>query len=290
MKYLIFIFMFFTFILSAQDDLLNTLDSIEGQKTDYVTAAFKATRIVSSHSIEAMKEGQLEFRISHRFGRINSGPGEFFGLDQSTIFLSLEYGVFNWLELGIGRTANEKTVNSFAKLSLFHQSTGLSNMPVSISYVGSFGINTSKWSNPDRNNFFSSRLSYVNQILVSRKFNDELSLLLSPVLIHRNLVPIALDDNDVFAMGIGGRYKISNRVSLNFEYYYALRPTWNISSEYHNPLSFGVDIETGGHVFQIVLTNSLGMIEKQYISDNTGDWTKGEIHLGFNISRVFSLY
>lgn len=287
---LIFMIIAIGYPAAAQEDLLNSLDSAWTPGTDYASATFKSTRIITSHSVESMKEGQLEFRISHRFGRINSGSGQLWGLDQSTIFLSLEYGITDWLEAGIGRTPLEKTINGFLKLRLLNQSTGETNMPFSISFLTSMGVNTAPWDDPERTNFFPSRLSYTNQLMIARKFNDELSLQLTPTLIHRNLVPTAFDDNDIFALGLGGRYKLSNRVSFNFEYFYALRPTWNISNIYQNPMSIGFDIETGGHVFQIMLTNSSGMIEKQYIADNTGDWTKGDIHLGFNISRVFTFY
>jgi len=279
-----------TFKSMAEDDLLNELDSTSEPETNYVSSTFKTTRIVTGHSIESMREGELEFRISHRFGKVNTGVDGFWGLDQSTIFLSLEYGITDWLEAGIGRTTNEKTVNGFTKIGLLKQSSGAVNMPVSVSYLATVGVNTMSWDNPDRNNYFTSRLSFAHQLLIARKFNNDFSLQLTPTLIHRNLVPTALDDNDIFALGIGGRYKLTNRISLNFEYYYVLRPTWSIKSDYSEPLSIGVDIETGGHVFQIMLSNSLGMIEKHYIAENTGTWSNGDIHLGFNISRVFALY
>ncbi|ROL58774.1 hypothetical protein D9V86_11565 [Bacteroidetes/Chlorobi group bacterium ChocPot_Mid] len=287
---IIFLFLLLNLKGRADENLLDELDSISEPKVEYETSAFKTTRIVSGHSIQSMKEGELEFRISHRFGSVNSGVDGFWGLDQSTIFLSLEYGITDWLELGIGRTSNEKTVHGFAKIGLLKQSKGEVNIPVSLSYFASAGINTMSWNDPKRENFFTSRLSFTHQLLIARKFNEYFSLQLTPTLIHLNLVPTALDDNDIFALGIGGRYKITNRVSLNMEYFYVARPTWNIENDFVNPLSIGVDIETGGHVFQIMLSNSLGMIEKHYIADNTGSWSKGDIHLGFNISRVFTLY
>jgi len=276
--------------LPAQDDLMNILDSVTTPKTEYSSATFKGTKIISGQSVEAMKEGQLLFNISHRFGRLNSGVSNFWGIDQSLIYLSFEYGVTDWLEVGIGRTVYEKTVTGYSKISLLNQSKGERFMPVSISYFGSVAANTQKWDNPERTNYFSSRLTYVNQFLIARKFSDAFSLQLSPTYLHRNLVPTALDNNDLFAMGIGGRYKLTNRISVNFEYFYVLRPTWNVQTEFTNPISIGFDIETGGHVFQIMLSNSSGMIEKHYIADNTGDWTKGELHLGFNLTRVFTLF
>jgi len=278
------------FILFAQEDLLNTLDSIAEPTTNYTAATFKTTRVVTGHSIESMKEGQLEFRISHRFQKMNEGPGQLWGLDQSIIFLSLEYGVTDWLEFGVGRTPTEKTYNGFMKLGLYRQSTGKSSMPVSISYLGEIDINSAPFDDPTLNNFFTSRLTFVHQLLIAKKYSDEFSLQLTPTLIHRNIVLSSLDKNDIYSLGVGARYKFNTRCSFNFEYFYVYRPSYSTGVTYNNPVSVGVDIETGGHVFQIMLTNSLGMISKHYIADNVGDWRKGEIHLGFNISRVFTLF
>lgn len=291
MKYLIFLILVFTSVnLFSQDDLLEMLDNNAEPTTDYTLATFKAQRILTGHSVEMMKEGVLEFRISHRFGRLNSGIDQFWGFDQSNIYLGLEYGVTDWLELGIGRTPLEKTVNSFTKVNLFRQATGEDSFPVTISYLGAIALNTDKFADDARTNYFTSRMTYVNQILVARKFNEELSIQLTPTIIHRNLVQSAIDENDVFALGLGGRYKLSNRTSFNFEYYYVLKPSIGETSNVINPLSVGFDIETGGHVFQLFLTNSPGMIEKHYIADNTGDWSNGDIHFGFNITRPFTIF
>lgn len=291
MKYLLYLILFFApIVLFAQDDLLNMLDSIAPAKGGNVAATFKTTRIVTGHSIEAMKEGQLEFRISHRFGMLNSGYNNFWGLDESRIFLSLEYGITDWLEVGVGRTAIEKIANSFVKVGLLSQSASDNSKPVSLSYVGSMGVKTGSWDLPELNNLFSSRLSYTHQFLIARKFTEDLSLQIMPTMLHVNLVPTPLDGNDNYAVGIGGRYKLSNRVSFNVEYYYCIQPKLNLETGYKNSLSFGFDIETGGHVFQLMLSNSQGMIDKHYIFENTGTWSNGDIHLGFNISRSFTIY
>jgi hypothetical protein len=191
--------------------------------------------------------------------------------------------------VGLGRTTEEKTVNSFVKLSLFRQSTGAKSFPLSISYYANVSVITKPWDDPARNNYFSSRVAYVNQVLVARKFNEKISLQVAPVWVHKNLVPTVLDNNDIFAIGLGGRYKLTRRVSFNAEYYPVIRPVWNYKDPIHtNELSFGFDLETGGHVFQLFLTNSTGMIEKKFITETAGKWTKGDILFGFNISRVFS--
>jgi hypothetical protein len=275
--------------MNAQEDLMNMLDKETAGQTDYTSATFKSTRIMNGHSIERMPKGQLDFRINHRFGRINSGAYELFGLDQANIHFSLEYGITDWLMAGAGRGTYEKTFDGFIKLSPLRQSKGARNMPVSVSLFGSTALTAVKWANPERTNYFSSRLSYAYQVLVARKFNQRFSAQITPTLVHKNLVPTELDPNDIFALGLGGRVKLTNRISFNAEYYYVFNHGKYISEPVYNPLSVGFDIETGGHVFQLIFTNSLAMIEKGFITETTGQWGKGDIHFGFNLSRVFML-
>ena len=276
--------------LYAQDDLFSLLEDSGEETTDYTTATFKATRILNGHSIERMQKKQLDFRIHHRFGRLNSGAYELWGLDQANVHFSLEYGITDWLMVGAGRGTYEKTFDGFLKFSPVRQSTGKRFMPVSISYLLATDLKTVKWPDPEFEYAFSSRFSYVHQILIARKFNKSFSLQLSPTVVHRNLVATELDPNDTYALGAGGRLKITSRISFNAEYYYVVKPINNYqSSPVYNPLSLGFDIETGGHVFQLIFTNSLAMIEKGFITETTGRWGKGDIHFGFNISRVFAL-
>jgi hypothetical protein len=275
--------------LSAQDDLMNMLKDTTAAETNYATATFKSTRVMNGHSIERMAPGQLDVRISHRFGLLNSGAYEFFGLDQSNIHLSLEYGITKWLMVGFGRGSYEKTFDGFAKFSILRQSSGARVMPVSVSVMTSVAATSLKWADPARKNYFSSRLSYVGQLLIGRKISQAFSLQLAPTFVHRNLVPTELDPNDLYALGAGGRMKLTKRISINAEYYYMFNQRSYMSQTVYNPLAIGFDIETGGHVFQLLFTNSLGMIEKQFIGETTGNWLKGGIHFGFNISRVFTL-
>ena len=276
-----------TSIPAKSQDLDALLDKEATPQTTFATATFKSTRIVNGHSIERMKKKQLEFRVSHRFGQLNDGLYNFYGLDQGTIHLALEYGLTDWLEVGIGRSTYEKTVDGFGKISILRQSKGVKNMPIHLSYLASTEVIGSNI-NPDYKDFYS-RMSFVQQILIARKLNESLSVQLAPTFIHRNLVPSEIDKNDLFAMGIGGRYKLTKRMALNIEYYYVYRPNANsLNVKYYNPLSIGIDIETGGHVFQIMLTNSQAMREGGFIGKTTGSWTDAGIHLGFNISRVFS--
>jgi hypothetical protein len=286
---LTFLLVSFTLFVFAQDDLMNLLDQNTEKDINYTTATFKSTRVMNGHSVEKMPSGQLDVRISHRFGELNSGAYNLWGLDQANIHLSLEYGIAKWLMIGVGRGTYEKTYDGFAKFSILRQSSGQKVMPVSLSAVTSVSLNTLKNVNPAQTNYYSSRLAYVTQILVARKISPAISFQLAPTFIHKNLVATELDPNDIYAVGAGARLKLTKRISLNGEYYYVVNPKTYLSQKIYNPLSLGFDVETGGHVFQLFFTNSLGMIEKAFIGETTGTWTKGDVRFGFNISRVFTL-
>jgi len=274
----------------AGQELESLLEDHMGESTDYTSATFKATRILNGHSIERTHEGQLDFRISHRFGRINEGAYEFFGLDQAHIHLSLEYGIKDWIMVGIGRGTFDKTVDGFTKVRLIRQSTGVRTVPVSVLFMSGVYVNGLRWSDPDRVNYFKHRLSFAHQLFIARKFSQGFSLQLTPSYLHRNFVNTAQDPNDIFALGAGSRIKLSKRISVNAEYFYLFLPDKEaFSTEIFNPLSLGIDIETGGHVFQIILTNSVGMRENAFLGHTTGKWLDGDIHIGFNISRMFQL-
>lgn len=286
----VLLFLLISVGLSAQDDLMDLLNENSEEAISFTTATFKSTRIMNGHSVERMPSGQLDFRISHRFGRLNSGAYEFFGLDQSSIHFGFEYGITDWLMIGVGRGSFEKTYDGFVKLSPLRQSSGSKTMPVSVSFFSSVALETIKWADPERINYFSSRLTYTSQVLIARKLNQTFSVQLTPSYVHRNLVTSELDPNDLWAVGAGGRMKLTSRISLNAEYYYVINANNTyLSQPVYNPLSVGFDVETGGHVFQLIFTNSLSMIEKGFIGETTGQWLNGDIHFGFNISRVFTL-
>jgi hypothetical protein len=291
MKHILIIFLFFLNFISAyaQESLMDILNDSTRKEIIYTTATFKSTRVMNGHSVEKMPPGQLDVRISHRFGKLNTGSYELFGLDQSSVHFSLEYGILRWLMAGIGRGTYEKTFDGFAKFTILRQSDGARIMPVSVSLLTSVAATSVKWSDTSRTNYFSSRLSYVTQLLVARKISPSLSVQITPTFVHRNLVVTELDPNDLYAIGAGGRMKLTRRISFNAEYYYMVNPRSYMSQKVYNPLSVGFDIETGGHVFQLIFTNSLAMIEKGFIGETTGSWGKGDIHFGFNISRIFTL-
>ena len=280
-----------TATLFAQD-IDKLLEEATGNETEYASATFKSTRIINGHSIERMPEGQLDFRISHRFGQFNSGSYNLWGLDQANIHFGLEYGIKDWGMIGIGRGTYEKTYDGFLKFSILRQSSGKKNMPISLSYFTSLAINSLNASSMGISGkvYFWDRASFVHQLLVARKFNDRFSIEINPTYVHRNMTLTEMDPNDIWAVGAGARFKLTARISFNAEYYYVI-PIKNDyqSVKTYNPLALGFDIETGGHVFQIMLTNSLAMIEKGFIGETTSKWNNAGIHLGFNISRVFGL-
>lgn len=294
MKNIRFILLGLIIVLLAGNVQSQDLDALLNAETkptiDYAAATFKSTRIINGHSIEQMKKKQLDFRISHRFGTLNNGSYGLWGLDQSYIHFSLEYGIKDWLMVGVGRGSQNKIYDSFAKFHLLRQSSGAKRMPVSLSYFTSVELNSLKFQDPTRTNYFTSRLTYVHQLLIAKKFNDNFSFQITPTFIHRNFTPSELDKNDIFAMGAGARYKLSKRLSFNAEYYYTYNPNAKfLPTRYYNAAAVGIDIETGGHVFQIMFTNSQGMREGTFIPQTTDKWLDKGIHLGFNISRVFAL-
>lgn len=289
-KILFTLLLFFVFCLQAwaqEDDLLSLLDEDEEETTEYVTASFKANRVINLHSVENTAAGVLDIKIGHRFGTLNGGFYELFGLDQASIRIGGDYGITNQLMIGLGRSSFEKTYDGFIKYKFLRQSKGKRNMPISAAFLATTAIQTLRWQNPDRDNLFSSRLYHTFQLIAGSKINEQISLQLSPTLVHRNLVATNEEENDVYALGVSGRIKLTKRVALNAEYIYVLPD--QIAPEFQNSFSIGFDIETGGHVFQLHFSNSTSMIEKGYIAETVGDWGDGGIHFGFNVSRVFTI-
>ncbi|HEX5652536.1 MAG TPA: DUF5777 family beta-barrel protein [Chitinophagaceae bacterium] len=290
MKHLLLIvFLVFSFCaVKAQDeDLLKLLGEDEKPKKEFVEYAFKSSRVIMSQSMELIRPGVMDMRILHRFGNINKGAYEFFGLDNATMRLGFDFGITKNLMLGVGRSTNKKELDGFLKYRLIHQGKGPGSMPFSFLMVGGSSMTLLKWADTARKNFFSSRLGFFGQAIIGRKFSEGFSLQFMPTMVHRNLVATANDPNDLYAVGVGTRLKLSRRISLNVDYYYRLNP--NSQDGTQNPLSIGFDIETGGHVFQLHFTNAVGMNEKVFLLETTNDWAKGDIQFGFNISRSFQV-
>lgn len=274
-------------LTSAQEeDLLKGLkEQPAKEKVDY---AFKSSRVIMSHSLEMLGKGVLDFRILHRFGLVNKGIKEFFGLDQASIRLGLDYGITDDLMVGVGRSSFKKELDGFVKFRALQQSTGRNASPLSIVLAGGSTINTLPFTDPTRPKTFTSRLAYYGQIIAGRKFSNNLTLQIIPTFLHQNLVNTTRDPHDVLSLGFGGRMKLSKRVSLNVDYYYIFDKNQSPPTIY-NPLSIGFDIETGGHVFQLHFTNAVGMNERAFLTETTNNWGKGDFQFGFNIMRAFQL-
>jgi hypothetical protein len=277
--------LYFTSLVQAQDDLLSLLE--EEPTIDYATASFKTNRVINLHSLENTGKGVLDIKISHRFGFVNGGFSELFGLDAASIRIGGDYGISDRLTVGLGRSSFEKMYDGFLKYKVLRQSSGAKKMPVTLAFFASTAIKTLPFRDPDRENLFTSRLYYTYQIIVGRKFNESFSLQLSPTVVHRNLVRTVSESNDVYALALAARQKLNKRLSLNAEYIYVLPD--QLAPGYRNSFSLGLDIETGGHVFQLHFTNSTSMIEKGFVTETTGNWLDGDIHFGFNVSRVFTV-
>lgn len=282
-----FCFLFVIGFVQAQDSTLLALleDTAISHEHSYVSSTFKATQIVNTPTIESPAKNALQFMIMHRFGRVNEGAYALFGLDNATIRFAFDYGITDRLAVGIGRSSFEKVYDASLKYKVLRQREN--GLPFSVSAFGMIANTTQKYSDKPYLNA-RYRTMYTSQLLIARKFSPNLSLQVTPSWIHYNLVPTPKDKNDVFALGIGGRMKVSRRISINAEYNY-LPPNQMVTTNVFNSLSLGVDIETGGHVFQLIFSNSQGMIPPYYLAKTTGDWGKGDIYFGFNITRIFDL-
>ena len=250
-----------------------------------VSATFKDTRIINVQSNETPGKNVLHFVIAHRFGQINEGAYALWGLDNASMRMAFDYGITDRLAVGVARSTFQKTYEANMKWRALRQNSD-NSMPVSVTLYSVAMANGLKWSDASRENFFTSRLSYVNQAILTKKWGSSLSLALIPSFIHRNLVEGLTDAHDQWTLGAGGRYKVTSRASINAEYHYAIA---GLPTDHVNSLSIGMDIETGGHVFQLHVTNSQGMFERAFLTETGGRWRDGALYFGFNLSRVFDL-
>ena len=268
----------------AQDDLMDFFGEDEGPTV--VTSAFKAGRIINVQSPETSGEGEMNFIIAHRFGRLSDGWYDLFGLDNAQMRMGLDYGITDRIQVGVARSTFGKTLEGNVKWRFLEQMKG-GGSPVSLTGYSVAMRDGLRLPADGIERKGVHRMSYVHQLVVTRKWSPEFSLAVIPSLVHRNLVDQPDRPNDVSTMGVGFRYKLNRRMSVNGEYHYLLpRP---IEDGLHNSLSLGLDIETGGHVFQLHVTNSRGMFERAFLAETPGRWQDGDLYFGFNINRVFQV-
>jgi hypothetical protein len=285
-KFYYFLFFVFTFtISSAQDDLLKELDVDSTKTKEKVVSAFKGLQICNMQSTKLTAKGEWYMLVSHRFGDVTEGFDNFFGLDNANTKIGGIYGVTDWLSIGFSRHTLNKVYEVTTKYKLANQLVG--DFPVTIVGYNTIDVNSKLEKEFLPGLQFRNRLAFSTQLLISRKFSDLFSLEINPVYIHKNLYEYGLEQKNEFFIGTGARYKISKRMSVNLEYAARITTVEGAVSPYENPLTLGLDIETGGHVFQLVLSNSQAMNDVDIFSRPAGDWFGGAIYFGFNLYRVF---
>jgi hypothetical protein len=280
----VIIIAFISFPALAQDSTdLSFILGNEETKKEFVRNAFKSTRVINGHSMEFLAPGTMDFRILHRFGEVNKGFDNFFGLDQASMRMGFDFGISRNLMFGIGRSTYKKELDGFIKFAPISQAKR--GAPVTVALVTGMTMNTLPWPDTARKNYYTSRLAYYFQAIIGRKFSENLTLQVTPTMVHTNLTSI-INPSDQYAIGLGGRYKFSKRMALMIDYFYRVNGRTEGSFD---PLSIGIDIETGGHVFQLHFSNATGMNERAFINETTSGWGKGDIRFGFNLSRVFQI-
>jgi hypothetical protein len=282
MKYILIVLFLLPVYSFSQDSLFDEIDS-DSTGIEYATAAFKGLKIVNFESTKLVAKNEFTLIVSHRFGSLENGVDTFFGLDEAVTRLNFVYGISDAINIGISRSSFLKIYESSLKYRLIRQKEN--GFPFTIVGFNAILINTAL----EKDNLpllkFKHRLGYTAQLLVSRKINAKLSLELAPTFFHDNYVTLDEQSNSQYALGIGGRYKLSKRWSLNMDYGWHLNRADN--SPFKNPLSIGFDLETGGHVFQMHFTNALPMNTNGFLGQGSGDWTDGVVYFGFNLSRTF---
>ncbi|HNP08481.1 MAG TPA: DUF5777 family beta-barrel protein [Cyclobacteriaceae bacterium] len=285
--YLLALMCWVSFFAYAQDDLMAELQDAQPEKTEYAIQTFRGTRIINGHSVETKGKGELEFIFSHRFGPLNSGAYNFWGLDDAFVRLGIEYGITDRLGVGIGRSSTDKTFDGFVRYKVLRQSHGVTNIPFTLTAIGSGYIKTSPQAKFNPQVSTKDRMAYSLELLIGKKFSPNFSLQISPVLVHRITVNPMFENNDDVALGIGGKHNITRSLAVTGEYFYRVNPHTN--STRSDAIGLGLEIETGGHVFQLIFTNSLGLFTRSVVSETQGDFFDGDVHFGFNISRNFQL-
>lgn len=278
-KFLVPICFFLVTMAYSQDDLLKSLDSTQVQDS-YSTATFKALQLVTLQTTKMPAKKEFYFVVSHRFGTVKDGFESFFGLDNATTKLGGIYGVTDWLSVSLSRHTLNKMYETGVKYRMARQSN---SFPLDIVGYSVADINTFLEKDQYPGLEFKNRMTYVQQLLISRKIGEKLSLELVPSFVHKNLYNPDIERDNQFSFGGGGRYKITKRLSVNLEYMH----NFDKPEFYKNPLSVGLDVETGGHVFQLIFTNSQSMSESGYLTNASGNWSKGDFFFGFNLYRVF---
>ena len=257
------------------------------QERDVIDKTFPESRMVNGQSVDLVPEGVLKFIISHRFGAVNEGIYNFFGLDDANMRIGFDYGINRWLAIGIGRSSLNREYDGYFKCKLIRQKNGQSSFPFTLTWYSDMAIQTIRDENPDIETDVVQRTTYAHQLLMARKFSPSFSLQIAPTLIYRNYVETSEESHEVYSIGIAPKLQLTKALSVNVEYYYVLED--QLKEEFENSLAIGFNFETKGHVFQLSMGNSRGLIEKAFITETTDKWEDGELHIGFHITRDFKI-
>lgn len=305
MKNILFILLIFVSLTTYAQEDLEKLITVEGLPNEKVTATFKSGNLINLKTTETIHRHEMDFRVDHRFGDIAGSAGgvkNFFGLDNSTdIRIGFDYGLLDNLNIGIARAKGATEVRQLYEGNIkyrFIEQTVDDAVPVSIAVFGSTTLSAMGAAEDPQSaasfTNFSDRLSYVTQLIIARKFSSDLSLVLVPSYLHRNYTAYN-DQNDIFALGIGGRAKVSNRIAIVADYLFPFRKSSNkkyreeVSGQhYYNAMGVGLELDTGGHIFHLNFTNATAIQESQFISETNSSWGKGQFRWGFSIARRFN--
>ena len=280
----------FLSVSHAQEDDWEALLDQELDKTKIIeTSAFKSSRILNGLSIENLQKNGLDLRIAHRFAELNTTENNFLGFDEASTYFGFYYGITDRINVGIARATYNQTNYGFVRYALLQQGSGEKNMPISLVITSCVNYTSKEYSDSQRDEDFVSRFDYTYQLLIGRKFSDRISLQLSPTMVHRNLVETREEDNDLFALGVGGRILITSRVAFNVEYYWVINNAGRYGYDFYDPVALGFDIQLGSHVFQLMVTNVAAMTENKFIGETTLNFFDGDMRFGFNISQIFTL-
>lgn len=274
--------------VAQETDLESLLDEEMGATENKVFGTFLSTFILNNHSVEVLNKNGINFRISHKFDYLNTGAEECFGFDKSTVFMGVEFAPTDWMNIGIGRGTFRESFNGMMKIKILQQTEGSKNIPVSLVAFGEMVYRTNNYINEDLQNDRIGRLEYTSQLLIARKIGNLFSLQLMPGYVHRNLVETNEEKNGIASLGLGGSYKLLKRLRLNAEYFF-VQDHDTPTQDYYSPISVGMCYQSSRHSFEVFATNSTGIASNNHIAYTTGNFWKGDICIGFNISIIFSV-
>lgn len=282
-------------------------DFTSASAQEVITQTFKDSRLVNIQSVETLSKRRLDVRIGHRFGDLlgdNGGWSTFYGLEQAAdVMIGAEYGATDQLTVGFFRTKGagalpdgqaglRQVLNGTVKYALLQQGKE-GGAPVSLTFWGVASASTAERipDNPDiiRNfSTFAHRMAYHGQLMIASRLSDRIALQLTPGYTHRNVVAFQ-DENGLFSLGLGTRLQISRVFGLIADVTFPFSDYRATENGFYPALGIGLEIDSGGHLFQLNFTNATGIMETDFIPYTTSNWLDGEFRFGFTISRLFNL-